>query len=87
MDIQQMMEHLLPGHEQMMADRKENQAKADTDRKAWQEEMATSHKDIVAETETETEKDEEKMACQGTMEARLEEKEPTSLDRKPKVAQ
>jgi hypothetical protein len=41
MDIQQMMEHLLAGHEQMMADRKENQAKADTNNKAWREEMAT----------------------------------------------
>jgi hypothetical protein len=36
--------------------------------------MDASHKEMVAETETETKKDKEKMACQEMMKACLEEK-------------
>jgi hypothetical protein len=50
--------------------------KADRDEwKAWREEMARRTRD------------EGTMACQETMEARLEQEKPTSVDTKPEVAQ
>jgi hypothetical protein len=59
--------------------------------KAWREELAAmrekmdaGHKEMVAEIKTET--DVKTMACRETTETRLE-KEPTSADRKPEVAQ
>jgi hypothetical protein len=54
------------------------------DWKAWQEEMRASHEEM--EIELKPEMQVKTMACQ-EMEARQEEKEPTSVDRKPEVAQ
>jgi hypothetical protein len=87
MDIQQMLERLLAGQEEMIANSK-----------AWREEMAAErrarteatrkrtdakHEGMVAETKPE--RDIKTMACQ-EMEEHLEEKEPTSVARKPEVA-
>jgi hypothetical protein len=52
---------------------------------AMRESMDTSHKELV--TEIETEGDVKTMAYRETTETRLEEKEPTSVNRKPGVAQ
>jgi hypothetical protein len=61
------------------------QKKAEADIEAWREKMYASHKEMAAEIKPET--DMKKMVCRETTEARLEEKEPTSLDRKPEVAE
>jgi peroxiredoxin family protein len=79
MDLEQVMELLL-------ARMDAHQAKADADRKADRDKrMNTRHEEMVAENEPE--RDVKTMACQDTMDAHLEEKKPTSVDRKPKVAQ
>jgi hypothetical protein len=52
--------------------------------KTMQENMGTSHKEIMAEIKPR--RDMETMACQ-EMEARLEGEQPTSLDRKPEAAE
>jgi hypothetical protein len=98
MDTQQIMELLLKeiraGQEQMEANRKKDkedlmakldayQAKTDAVLLAMQV-METSHREMVAEATPK--RNMETMACQ-EMEERLEEEEPTSLDRKPEVAQ
>jgi hypothetical protein len=68
-----------------------NQAKADTEWKAWRKRMADNQeqmnailKEMMAEIKPEMEI--EMMACQ-EMEARLEENELTSVEMKPEVAQ
>jgi hypothetical protein len=58
-----------------------NKEEMEADRKAWQEEMAAMRDRWMNDNHNET------MACRETMEARLEEKEPTLVDRKPEVAQ
>jgi hypothetical protein len=74
MDSQQIMEFLLAI--QAKADARHEQMMAD--RKAWREEMRASHEEmefeLIPETEVKT------MACQ-------EERQPTSLDRKPEAVQ
>jgi hypothetical protein len=88
------MEFLLAMQEETRAGQekvKSNQAKADArheqmmaDWKAWHEEMRASRKETAAKIEPKTEV--KTLACQ-EMEAHQEERQPTSLDRKPKVAQ
>jgi hypothetical protein len=74
------------------AGHKEWLSRLEDDRQAKQREwkemmkmMDISHMEMVAENKPE--RDMEAMACRETMEARLEEKEPTSVETKPEVAQ
>jgi hypothetical protein len=98
MESQQIMELLLATREdrkadkeEMLAEMKANQARADADRKAYREalkEMKAIIKAWSSDLEADHENRKETMACQGNMEARLEkEDKPASVDRPPEVAQ
>jgi hypothetical protein len=60
------------GHKELLS-RLEDDRQAE--RREWKEMMGTSQMEMVAENKPE--RDRETMACRETMEARLEEKEPT----------
>jgi hypothetical protein len=81
--ILEMLKEMKANQAKVMAKLDAYQAKTEAGLLAMQV-METSHKGIVAETKPETEI--KTMACQ-EMEARQEEKKPTSPDRKPKAAQ
>jgi hypothetical protein len=76
MESQQIMELLLAIQEEINTHTETMQASMDASRKAWREQMEASRNAWRKET----------MACQETMEARLEEDKPTSVDTTPEVA-
>jgi hypothetical protein len=83
MESQQMMELLLKKSRAGQEEMRMNQAKTDAVLLAMQM-MESSHREIVAEVKPEM--DVMTKACQ-EMEERLEEEQPTSLDRKPEAAE
>jgi hypothetical protein len=95
MEMEEMIEDLLAkmdaNQEKAEANHKELLARLEDDRqvkrrflKEMMQIMDTSHKEIMAEIKPG--RDMETMACQ-EVEARQEEEEPTSMDRKPEVAE
>jgi peroxiredoxin family protein len=80
--MEQILE-LLKSMQQIMDDRHEEM-------RSYQAKAEASHKELLAKLEMMTahraKRDVKTMACQETMEACQEEKEPTSLGRKPEAA-
>jgi hypothetical protein len=74
------------GHKELLSRLEDDRQAEPRERKEMMMKMMdTSHKEMVAENKPE--RDMETMACRETTEARLEEKEPTSVEAKPEVAQ
>jgi hypothetical protein len=97
MESQQIMEFLLAMQMKAAADRKADQEKAEADRKIdkeerkadqvqMQERMEAHRREIKEMMKIMNSNHNETLACCETMEKRLEEKKPTSPDRKPEVA-
>jgi hypothetical protein len=67
------------------ADREERKADRSDLKEMMMKMMGTSHMEMVAENKPE--RDTKTMTCRETREVHLEEKEPTSVETKPEVAQ
>jgi hypothetical protein len=88
-DLAQMMKQMLARMDdikEMKKEMKENQEKADAHQAKMEVKMGSMQAELVSIIKNFKFNGEETMACQETMEARLEEEKPASVDRTPEVA-